>query len=107
MVSEGLCQVFWVFYLVVISKDTFYFMWFAVGLACVTSVFAYWLPESPRYLYGINNLDKCRDTLAYIARMNGVQNYEPAKFEADYEIAVDDVDEIAGASRQSPRGTAK
>ena len=54
MVSEGLCQVFWVFFLAVISKDTFYFMYFAIALNVVSCVACYWVPESPRYLYGIN-----------------------------------------------------
>jgi len=78
MVSEGLCQVLWVFYLKFISKDTFYFLWFAVALNVLTVIAVYWIPESPRYLYGINNLDKCRETLIYIAEKNGVRDYEPA-----------------------------
>ena len=59
MVSEGLCQVLWVFFLTVISKDTFYFMYFALSLNVLTAIACYWVPESPRYLYGVNNLERC------------------------------------------------
>mmetsp|Transcript_31444 Transcript_31444/g.39056 ORF Transcript_31444/g.39056 Transcript_31444/m.39056 type:complete len:281 (+) Transcript_31444:37-879(+) len=72
MVSEGLCQVFWVFFLTVISKDTFYFMYFAIALNFVTAIAFYWVPESPRYLYGINDLDRCAEVLTYIADKNNV-----------------------------------
>ena len=41
MVSEGLCQVIWVFYLTCISKDTFYMMYFAIALCTVASVGAF------------------------------------------------------------------
>ena len=75
MVSEGLCQVLWVFFLTVISKNTFQFMYFAVALNIVTAICFIWVPESPRYLYGINNLEKCAEVLAYIAAKNGVKDY--------------------------------
>jgi hypothetical protein len=51
----------------------------------------YWIPESPRYLYGINELEKCRAALIYIAEKNGVQDYQPAEFAVDYEIMVENV----------------
>lgn len=75
MVSEGLAQVSWVFFLAVFSKDTFYMMYFAFALNLVTCIGCYWVPESPRYLYGINNLEKCKEVFAYIAKMNGIKDY--------------------------------
>ena len=50
-------------------------MYFAVSLNIISVIAMYWIPESPRYLYGINNLEKCRDVLAYIAKANGVKDY--------------------------------
>ena len=88
MVSEGLCQVLWVFFLGVISKDTTNFMYCAIGLNVCSAIMFYWVPESPRYLYGINNLDKCAEVLTYIAKMNGVQDYEKPKFEPEYDIHI-------------------
>jgi len=101
MVSEGLCQVLWVFYLRFISQNSFYFLWFAVALNVVTVIAVYWIPESPRYLYGINNLEKCRETLIYIAEKNGVQNYEPAVFEVDFEIMAENIDDASDEGRPS------
>ena len=75
MVTEGLGQVIWVFYLTVISKDTFYFMYFALAINIVTAICCYWVPESPRYLYGINELEKCKEVFAYIAAKNGIKDY--------------------------------
>ena len=59
----------------------------------------YWIPESPRYLYGINNLEKCSEVLAYIAKANGVKDYQPAEFAVDYQIMVEDVDKEADEGR--------
>ena len=72
MVSEGLCQVIWVFFLTCISKNTFHLMFFAIGLNILTAIMFYWVPESPRYLYGINDLEKCKEVFCYIAKFNRV-----------------------------------
>ena len=92
MVSEGLCQVLWVFYLSVISKDTFKFIYFAVALNVISAIGTYWIPESPRYLYGINDLEKCREVFTYLARCNGVADYQPPSFDVDFEIMVENLD---------------
>jgi len=89
MVSEGLCQVLWVFYLAVISKNTFYFIYFAIALNILTCTGCYWVPESPRYLYGINDLEKCKKVLTYIAKMNRVQDYKEPEFQVDFEITTE------------------
>ena len=72
MVSEGCCQILWVFVMGVITPNAVHFMMFAIGLNIVTAFICYWVPESPRYLYGINNLDKCKEVFAYIAKANGI-----------------------------------
>ena len=97
-----MCQLFWVFYLTAISRNTFYFLYFAICLNIVTAVACYWVPESPRYLYGINNLDKCKEVFSYIASMNGIKDYEPPSFPADIEIDIDD--NQFGGSRESGQG---
>ena len=107
MVFEGLGQVIWVFYLTCISKNTDYFTYFALAINIVTCICLFWVPESPRYLYGINELEKCKETLKYIAAKNGVTNYEAPVFEADYEITVENVDADGTlASRPSNMGPA-
>ena len=83
-----------------ISKDTFYFMYFAIALNLVTCIACYWVPESPRYLYGINNLEKCKETFAYIAKMNGVTDYEMPEFHVEFEIECVDRDTAAGNDNQ-------
>ena len=107
MVFEGLGQVIWVFYLTVISKDTFYFMYFALAINIVTAVCCYWVPESPRYLYGINELEKCKEVFTYIAAKNGIQDYQAPQFQVDYEIMIENVDgEGTITSRPSNEGQA-
>ena len=104
MISEGCTQIFWVFFLTVISKDTFYFMYFAMALNLISAIAFFWVPESPRYLYGINDLEKCSQVLAYIAKMNGVQDYSAPKFEVEFDIQVDNVDETKDTQRKSKTG---
>jgi hypothetical protein len=76
-------------------------LWFAISLNVITIVAVYWIPESPRYLYGINDLEKCREIFIYIAKKNGIQDYQPPLFEADYEITAERVDEISDQGRPS------
>jgi len=104
MVSEGLCQVLWVFFLTVISKNTFQFMYFAVGLNIVAAFAFFWVPESPRYLYGINNLEKCSTVLTYIAAKNGVSNYQKPKFEVEYEIEAEEDEQGGNTSNLDTSG---
>ena len=92
MVSEGCTQIFWVFYLTCISQNTYYFLYFAIAINLISAILCIWVPESPRYLYGINDLEGCAKALAAIAAGNGVEDYQPAKFEVEYEIMVDNVD---------------
>ena len=92
MVSEGLGQVIWVFYLAVISKDVFYFIYFALALNIITTICLFFVPESPRYLYGINELEKCQQVLATIAKRNGIKDYQAPQFQVDYEISVGGVE---------------
>ena len=66
--------------------------WFATGLNVVTAIGAFFVPESPRWLYGINNLERCKQVFIQIARFNGVKNYQPPQFDVDYLIYVEDVD---------------
>ena len=50
-------------------------MYFALAINIVTAICCYWVPESPRYLYGINELEKCKEVFAYIAAKNGIKDY--------------------------------
>ena len=64
-------------------------MYFAIVLNVLTAIAFYWVPESPRYLYGINDLERCAQVLTYIAEKNGVKDYQSPKFEVQYQIGVD------------------
>lgn len=79
----------------VISKNTFYFMYFALALNVATAIACYWVPESPRYLYGVNNIERCQEIFAYIAKFNGVENYQVPRFEVEFEIECLDADSDA------------
>ena len=58
-------------------------IWICVGVNIVTAIMFFWVPESPRYLYGINNMEKCKEVFCYIAKFNRVQNYTPPEFGVD------------------------
>ena len=68
----------------VITPNAYHFMMFAIALNIATAFCCYWVPESPRYLYGINDLEKCSKVLAYIAKANGIKDYELPTFDVEY-----------------------
>lgn len=96
MITEGSCQVIWSIYLRFISQDTFYFVYYALAMSIVASIMTFFIPESPRYLYGANDLKGCSDVLQLIARRNNVIGYDLPKFEPEYEILIEDVADMAG-----------
>ena len=75
-----------------------------MALNLISAIAFFWVPESPRYLYGINDLEKCSQVLAYIAKMNGVQDYSAPKFEVEFDIQVENVDETKDTQRKSKTG---
>ena len=49
-----------------------------------------YLVESPRWLYGMGNFEKCAEALTKIAAWNGYKDYEPPNFDARYSIVQQD-----------------
>lgn len=72
MVSEGASQIIWTIYFVTISKNAFFFVYFTVFLNFIAAVGAFYIVESPRYLFGMEKFDICRTVLNTIAKRNGV-----------------------------------
>lgn len=93
MVGEGMVQVLWVTYLTLISQNAYGMLYFALGLNCISAFGCIWVEESPRYLYGINNMEKCAEVLATIAKRNGVQDYQKPQFAVEYEISAQNLDD--------------
>lgn len=59
MVSEGSCYILWALFLKWISQDALILLWVATGICLLTSIMTIFIPESPRYLYGINKVAEC------------------------------------------------
>jgi hypothetical protein len=57
MVGEGMCLVIWTIYFVAISRNSFYFIYFTIGLNIVALVGTLYLVESPRYLFGMEKFE--------------------------------------------------
>ena len=55
MVSEGACAIVWTFYFVVINRNAFYFIYFTVFINILALFSCFYLTESPRYLFGMEN----------------------------------------------------
>ena len=72
-----------------ISVNCFYFVYFASAVSILTSLLTFFIPESPRFLYGGNQLEECAKVLKKIAKYNGVIGYDDPKFDAEYEILVE------------------
>ena len=86
MITEGSCQVIWAIYLRFISQNTIYFVEYSAVLSILAAIMTFWIPETPRYLYGANNLQECSNVLKLIAKRNGVIGYDDPKFEVEFEI---------------------
>ena len=100
MVTEGSCQIIWAIYLRYISVDCYYFVYFASALSITASILTIFIPESPRYLYGANQLEECANVLKKLAKYNGVVGYDDPKFDPDVEILIQNLDET-----NSPRAS--
>ena len=77
-------------------------LWFASGLNIVTALLSLLIVESPRFLYGRDNFEACRQVLSKIARYNGVRDYEAPVFDVGYEIDVEEVDSRTTDVNRSP-----
>lgn len=67
MISEGSCQLIWTGYFVWISYDAFYFVYFVILMSVGCAIASFYVLESPRYLFGVEKYDECREVLAKIA----------------------------------------
>lgn len=72
MVAEGSCLILWTVYFAWIGRDAFYFVYMTVGMNVLGVIGGLFVVESPRYLFGMENFDKCRESLLTIAKWNGV-----------------------------------
>jgi len=77
MITEGSCQLIWTGYFVWISYNSFYFVYFVIGLSAFCGIANFYLLESPRYLFGVQKYDECRAVLSKIAARNGITDYQP------------------------------
>lgn len=95
MVCQGSILIYWSIYFKYINQNSTYFLAFGVVLNFVTAFLCFLIPESPRYLYGIDKFDECREALATIARRNGVTDFKPPHFEKEDELLMEIDDEDA------------
>jgi len=51
-------------------------IWVAFGINIVTAVLGFWLVESPAYLLQKGDKNGAIKALNYVAKINGVSNYE-------------------------------
>ena len=93
MVAEGFCVIIWTIYFYWISRNAFYFLYFTIGLNVIGVVATLYVVESPRYLFGMENFDECRQVLVTIAYRNGITDYEPPVFEDENFALVECIDD--------------
>jgi hypothetical protein len=92
MVSEGLCNILWTIYFVWIGRNAFYFVYFTIGLNVLTLIGCLYIVESPRYLYGMERFDECRQAMISIAYRNGVTDYQEPLFLDEQVILIENED---------------
>lgn len=61
-----------------VVKDIGYIQYINLVICIVlTSFTIICLPESPRYLYSYNRFEETRESLAMVAKLNGVKEFKP------------------------------
>jgi hypothetical protein len=75
-----------------------------VILNFVTAILSFFIPESPKYLFGKERFDECRQSLKTIASRNGVSDFKPPIFlhENTLHIEIDDEDDLAMIQQTQP-----
>ena len=97
MVCQGSVLIYWSIYFVWIDYNAKYMLGVGVILNFITAILSFFIPESPKYLFGKEKFDDARKSLKTIASRNGVSNFKPPIFEHEntLHIEVDDEDELA------------
>jgi predicted ABC-type sugar transport system permease subunit len=80
MVSEGSCTIIWTIYFYWISRNAFYFIYFTIFLNILAVIGCFYVVESPRYLFGMEQFEECRKVMMVIAKRNKVSDYEEPTF---------------------------
>ena len=75
-------------------------MFFASALNLVTSILTGFFVESPRYLFGREQFEKCRAVFNTLARKNGVNDFEMKPFHEEYDICVESATIVEGMQRE-------
>ena len=65
-----------------LTQDDKYWIWYNVGLSCVTLTIFWFLPETPQFLYAKGRYDECKQVLLTIAKANGA-DVRPEQFQFD------------------------
>ena len=63
-----------------------------------------WIYESPRYLFGMEKFDECKEIISKIAEWNGKKDYEQAIFEEENIMMIENIDEHIDNDRINPSG---
>lgn len=72
MIAEGSTVLFWVVYLVWISRNCVWFIWAICAINVIAFIGTIFVYESPRYLFGMEKYDEARNILAKYAKFNGI-----------------------------------
>lgn len=101
MVCQGSVLIYWSIYFVWIDYNAKYMLGVGVILNFITAILSFFIPESPKYLFGKEKFDEARNSLKKIASGNGVSDFKPPIFEHEntLHIEVDDEDELAMITR--------
>jgi MFS family permease len=102
MIAEGLTQIIWTIYFVWINTNAFYFIYFTILINLLALIACLYITESPRYLFGMERYEECRQVLMTIAKRNGVKDYEEPVFNEENIIMVENHDDVI--DRINPSG---
>jgi len=76
-ILNGLIIIFTALYYQFISKDIAYIQYCNLFLVSILILFTIvYLPESPKFLHSKERYDEARNSLSFVARVNGIKNFK-------------------------------
>ena len=71
-------------------------MFFASAMNLTTSILTCFFLEAPRYLFGTEQYERCRQIFTRLALRNGVKDFEMKPFHEEYEICIESATIVEG-----------
>jgi OCT family organic cation transporter-like MFS transporter 4/5 len=100
MVVEGSVLIIWTIYFKYVSQNAFILCYATAGLNVLLAILIWFVPESPRWYFGMERFEEARAIIDKMARLNG-KDFRCERFQEEFDIYIEEAD----FNDASPRST--